>query len=133
MGYTVKRNTIRLVFEDHPTMEGAEVVCRSINLEKYFVIARLQIAGADEIEALITEFATDVLQEWNLKEEDGTEIPATKEGLMSLEPQMALDIIKAWVEGLVNVRAPLGESSSSGASLPEVSIPMETLSGNHQN
>lgn len=133
MSYTYKRTTIRLVFDD-PDMKGLEIVCRSLPLGEYFELARLKDdVSTEAAQKLMVGFAETVLESWNMREEDGREIPADLAGFLSLEPAFALKIIGAWIEGVAGVPAPLDENSNSGVTYPEVSIPMETLSANHQN
>lgn len=131
MGFEVKRTTARLIFDD-PEMAGAEVVCRGVPLGTYFELAKLQDVGTDGGLQLMQTFAEKVLDEWNLQEE-GVAIPATFDGLMSLEPGMAMAIIDAWIRSVVTVKAPLAEPSTDGDLSAAASIPMVPLSGNHRS
>ncbi|HET9889643.1 MAG TPA: hypothetical protein VFQ42_04005 [Mycobacterium sp.] len=77
-----------------------------------------------------SEAAASVLESWNLLDDDGEPVPATLEGLLSLDQDHGLKIVLAWAFRAIGVSAPLGAPSSSGGTSPEASIPMETLSPN---
>jgi len=111
MGYTVTRATVKLVFEG-TSLAGAEVLCKSTSLGSYFELAELK-SDPTAARTLIREFAEHVLDSWNLEEEDGSAIPCTEAGLLSLDPTTVMAIIEAWADGLGGVRGPLDDSSNS--------------------
>lgn len=74
-----------------------------------------------------------VLHAWNLLDEHGEPVPATLEGLRSLDDDQGFRIVMAWAFRAIGVSAPLAGPSSSGETSPEASIPMETLSPNQES
>lgn len=138
-GYKVQRTTFRLLFAD-PEHEGIEVRVRALSFgERVHVAYGLspvagesfeeQKAKFDELHALFV----DHLVEWNLTEEDDEEtpIPATLEGLYSLEPDFIGLIIGTWQAGRAAVPAPLEQRSTDGELSPVESalmaLPTESL------
>lgn len=150
MGTRIKRKVFSLSFSDDSDLAGATVKVRSISwgeLEGLFAVAgsvgaalaegataetligALDPQDVTQMTAIFAKFG-DALVEWDLEDEDGTPIPATREGLASLDADVALEIIDPWLEAVQGVRAgtPLPAGSGSGATSPEVSLPMEPLS-----
>lgn len=72
--------------------------------------------------------AAVALESWNVVDRTGQPVPATYEGLCSLDQDQAIAIIMAWAFRVIGVSAPLGERSPSGATSEEASIPMATSS-----
>lgn len=129
MGFKVQRKGVRLVFKDGTVMDGAEVVVGSLNVGDYMAFTQLSKAGTkpEEFEKIAEILGRKILS-WNLEEEDGTPIPHDVTGILGLELDMVMAIITAWTEGVTSVPAPLPEGSSSGATSPEVPIPMTPIS-----
>ncbi|WP_318205396.1 hypothetical protein [Streptomyces sp. SCL15-4] len=78
----------------------------------------------------------DALVSWNLETEDGTPVPCTREGLFSIDNDLALSLAKEWIDclgGKVDEASPLDSNSPSGEPSPVASIPMETLSAPQPN
>lgn len=139
MGFKVQRRIYRLVFED-PNLAGAIVRAKSIPFGEFLTIGRLaseiQDRGTQHAQELMDRMCITVsgaLVDWNLEDEDGTPIPCTADGLLSLDPDLAMTIIRAWMDAMGSVPDPLGGPSSGGGNFPEASIPMETLSVNLPN
>lgn len=130
MGYVPKRKVYNIKFDDH---EGLEVRATSTSTDAFIRISALaedDHSNGDLI-MLMTEFAT-VLKSWNLEEEgpDDTRVPvpATLEGLMSLELDFVQEIINGWMEAVAGVPAPLEQPLKDTATLlMEESIPMAPL------
>lgn len=68
------------------------------------------------------------LVSWNLEEDDGTPVPADYHGLMSQDIDFAIELVMAWLDGVLGTPGPLEPSSNDGMPPAGVSIPMETLS-----
>ncbi len=84
-------------------------------------------AGPEALRAvgeLLAGFAK-VLRSWDLEDDDGTAVPATLEGLRTLEMRHAMLVISTWAGAASAVPAPLSSGSSGGQPPPELSIPME--------
>jgi hypothetical protein len=151
MGHRIKRKVFLLKFEEGSDLDGATVRVRSVPFGSFLSMVGLAgSAGAAISESstpeevlsvidpedvasmgrLLSGFA-DALEFWDLEEEDGTPIPATREGVLGLDSDVALDLIRPWIMAIQGVRrdSPLPDASVSGATTAEVSLPMEPLSG----
>jgi hypothetical protein len=139
MGYVRQRKVYRLRFADED-MAGLVVQARSAPVGQFLGLAKLaELKGGDfraedaeRIDELFRGFAS-CLVDWNLEGEDGTPVPATLEGIYTQETDFILQIIFAWIEAIAGVSVPLGPRSSDGGKSLEGSMPMATLSPNHQS
>lgn len=135
-GYRRQAKQLRLTF-DGTELDGLEVLAHSVPVGTIFDIVELA-AKADEMDAegvrymgeLFGVFA-DALVEWNMEEEDGTPIPATLEGIRSLDIGEALALIKAWMQAAAGVSGPLDPGSTDGKPSEVLSLPMEPSSTSH--
>jgi hypothetical protein len=80
----------------------------------------------------VAQSLADHLIGWNIDDENGNPVPATYEGVLSLDPAELGKIGHAWMKslsGAVPVDSPLGESSPSGvpSAGEEPELPMESL------
>lgn len=110
---------------DGTEYEGAEVMVRSrLSLGLYIKLSDLanSDAGASSVYAL---FGDKILSAWNLvydgsdgDHEDGDPIPATGEGILDVQPDLAALILTKWREAIESVPAPLGEASPVGEPTP---------------
>lgn len=128
MGYVPKRKVYTLIFED-PEMNGLEVRIRGLTTGQFMdVAAKKEEAEQGGDPAELFQMMVDQLVSWNIEEEDGTPVPATLEGLKTLDMPFTMAIVNAWTDAVAGVPAPLEQSSPAGAPSLEASIPMETLS-----
>lgn len=141
MGYTPPRKRVRLRFPHH---QGLEVVAKSVPLGTFLAITSLaESAGTEagtaldlgaameamgDIEELFSMFA-DALVEWNVEDEDGNPVPATLAGLRIQDVGFCLEILRAWMEAIGGVSAPLVPPSAVGGQSLEASMPMDLSSG----
>jgi len=149
VGFVVQRRRFKLRFQDGSALDGATVRMKSVDLGVYMEMMRLAQVGmvlkdADDLSvaelltalpeiARLFDVVAGALVDWDLVEEDGSPIPATYEGVCSLEPPMVYALVEAWMEAIGGVEAPLRNGSRSGEPAPAVSLPMEPLSSPHQN
>jgi len=132
MGFRRERKIYKLKFED-PDLAGLEVLARSLPLGEFFKMSSLtegaeNMAGvAAQAEQLFREFAKSLVS-WNLEDEKGRPVPADYDGIQGQEFDFVLAIITAWMEAMASVRPPLPMPSSNGATFPEASLPMASLS-----
>ena len=134
MGFVVKRTIFDLVFTD-PDLNGIRVSAGSIDTGTFLDLTSMMSGGITQedinaVRKMFTQFAA-VLESWNLEEEDGSEIPATVEGLYSLEFPFTIRLIKAWLNTVGSIPDPLERKSISGVTSLEESMTMETLSLSH--
>lgn len=124
MGFKVKRKVFRLVFKD-TDLEGLEVMARSLTTGQLIELQEAQKGG---MHAAVTTMFAAALVSWNLEDEDGSPVPATLEGVRSMEIDFNNAVIGAWTDAVVGVKAPLSPTSSDGQPSVEASIPMDVPS-----
>ena len=130
-GYVPRRTLYKLDFSQ-TEHAGLEVTTKSASMA-----ALLDILGlADTVEAAGLKNADpaqmgrlfglfdEVLVSWNVEEEDGTPVPATKAGLLSQDPEFVMTVISAWAQAMSKAPPNLPNGSSNGATSLEGSIPM---------
>ena len=134
-GYVRKRRVYRLQFEDEE-LDGLVVKVRSASVGRLLEFMRF-LAGlsgddltADDVEkfAGLFESFADVLQEWNVEDEDGRPVPATLEGVRSQDGDFVMDIMRVWFQAVTQPPAPLPATSSAGGPSAAPPLPMEPLS-----
>lgn len=137
MGFKVTRKVINLVFDD-PGKEGLEIKAQSATIGEIITFVHLTDMVDEEarkqanaLTDLMDLFATRLIS-WNLEEEDGRPIAATRDGLYSLETDMATSIVLSWLEGVVGVSDPLSRPSKPGERELLASLPMEVSAGASQ-
>jgi hypothetical protein len=130
MGYVPRRTLYKLDFSQ-TEHAGLEVTTRSASMAALLDI----LALAETVEAAGTQNADrgqvdrlfglfdEVLFAWNVETEAGEEVPASKAGLLSQDPEFVMTVITAWVQAMVKAPPPLLKPSD-GTSM-EVSIPMK--------
>lgn len=133
-GFRPPQRVFVLNFEDDD-YAGLVVRARSVKLGSFLEVASLAQINPSTVKpedvqkftALFREFAK-ALVEWNLTEEDGTAVPATFEGVTSLDVDFVMPIIQAWMAGIAGVSSPLGQPSSNGEQSEAPPLPMAALS-----
>jgi len=131
MGYRPKFRQFKLVFtaDDYA---GLEVEVRSVSTGLYLDLVpgmeafRAGRTSLDQAAALLSALGEHLVA-WNVEGADGQPLPATLDGVRTLDLEMAVDIMSAWFEGMVAPPAPLDGGSTSGETSPEVSLPMDPL------
>jgi uncharacterized protein YggL (DUF469 family) len=133
----VPRTVYRLEFTE-PEYEGMIVRVRKMSMAEA-IRASFDLAWqpADDMAARRAkqhetfEMFIDHVLDWNLTEEDGTAVPQTVEGLLSLEPEFIGLLVGVWQAGRRAIAAPLEQNSSGGELSPVEStlteIPFENL------
>jgi hypothetical protein len=136
-GYTPKRRTFRLVFEDEE-FDGLIVRAKSVPIGGLLDALGLAALGdldpakmrpedLAKLEALFETFAAALL-EWNVRDtETGEPVPANLDGVRSQDSDFILSVIKAWYQGVVGISGPLGRNSSGGPPSGQPPLPMAPL------
>ena len=102
-------------------LEGGEVeVVADASMATFLELKRL--VTEEQGELLGRTFGNRILVGWNLVDEDDKPLPPTGDGMDELPASMALSIVTDWFETLETVSAPLGDASSDGETLEELSI-----------
>jgi hypothetical protein len=129
MGYKKKVKTFELSFKGDAEYDGLELTMKGLSIGKYLKIAELaDTADSDktaDLRPMLSSFA-DALVSWNMEDEDELEVPASLEGIESLDIEFVMTLISKWLTSVAGVSAPLGSDSGSGETSPELGIPMET-------
>lgn len=129
-GYKTPR--YRLEFPDRP---GLEVVMRGLPVGQVFATAGLADqfkAGqltSEAVQPLFALLASRIVS-WNIEGDDDEPVPATPDGVASLDMVLFGEILTAWLEHMM---APPKASPTPSANghmppLPEVSLPMAPMS-----
>jgi hypothetical protein len=125
MSYTHARKTYKLAFEGAPEFEGLEVTARGMSVGQYLEVTNLaESKDVGSVDRLLRRFA-DALVSWNVKDEDGTDIPNTYEGVASCDIDFIMRIIAAWMTAIAGVSKDLGKGLSSTGNSLELALPME--------
>ena len=131
MGYTPQRTTYVLDFGD--AYNGLEVKVRAGTLGQLLELQRFgEDLTAEQARELFERFAV-LLVRWNITDEDDRPVPATLDGLMSLEPGLARDILQAAGQAIGGVSDPLPEASPGGGPSAVASLPTVPLSPSPSN
>jgi hypothetical protein len=131
MGFKRPQTVYALVFDHH---DGLQVRAASVPVGRLLELVDMadklkagQAKALSEVRGLFEAF-TEALRSWNLEEDDGTPVPATGAGVLSLEFGFASELILAWFDAIGDVPDPLERRSTVTLPSEELSIPMEVLS-----
>jgi hypothetical protein len=89
-------------------------------------VERDDVKASAALLAQIAELLAAKMVSWDLAEDDDTPVPTTAEAIRKEDISMVMEILNAWTEVAMGVKASLGKGSNSGQPFPEESIPMET-------
>lgn len=138
MGFKVPKRTIPLNFKG-TELEGLEVNIKPLPLGEYLEFQkgfRRLVESSNEVTEEDEQFFIDtincfaqVIDSWDLEDENGTPVPATRDGIMSLDSVFVIALLDAFMAAIEGVDEDLGKDSTSGPNLEGLdSIPMEPLS-----
>lgn len=131
--FKAARKIYNLRFEGE--YDGLEIRAHGLTMGRMLEIAdqadRLEAgAGLAETRELIEAFVSKV-KVWNLQHEtlddQYEDTPIQVDAFLAHDPGLVRAAVRAWVVAIVGVDEELGKDSSSGASFPEESLPMERL------
>lgn len=136
-GYERKRKRLTLAFDDHATLDGLEIICRSVPMGVAFELAILADTFNDEADAkakraaglqLAQEFV-QLCEDWNYRDEDGRQVELTPEFLLAeFDPDEFLLVLSTWQQASTGTAAPLPQTSADGPPSVEAQIPMDVPS-----
>lgn len=159
-GYKRQRPLYMLKFADDQ-FDGLEVTAKSLPLQEFFGLQRLQMRANTDPEAAetVVRKLTEVIVSWNLLGDDDEPVPVAYAvcrvsgkpgepgqpcshhqndeaaepcdytGLCEYDLPFVLVIFGAWMESIADIPNHSPGTSSSGATSPGLSIPMEVSSG----
>ena len=110
--YTIQRRRAILIFAQ-PEYEGIHIEARlDVDLRTFLDLQ--QLAGGsdndpDKLRAAFSMFGDEILDNWNLQDEDGTVLTPDAKGFLSLPPSLGTAILGAWSEAATTA----GEASAS--------------------
>lgn len=125
MSYTHKRKTYRLQFEGDAEFDGLEVTARGLSVGQYLQVARLAESKDQEGANLLLKKFADAVVEWNVRDEDGNDIPSTYEGVEMCDFDFITKMITAWMTAIAGVSTELGKGLNSGETSLGLQLPME--------
>jgi hypothetical protein len=128
-------STVFVLDFDGTDLDGLTVKARSVPFGTFLELQELadvaDKSGAEAIAAmrkLVEQFAGTALKSWDLEDDNGP-VPATVDGLGTLEARHVLTIIGTWLRAAGGeAPAPLGEPSPGIAPSAVSSLPMVELS-----
>lgn len=129
-----KRKNYRLTWPEGHVRHGLNVVMRGMSIDDMQAATALKGATGEDVEkskellAQVAELLAAKMVSWNLTEDDETPVPITVENIRREDLTMIMEILNAWTEAAVGVKATLGKGSNSGSTFPEESIPMDASS-----
>jgi hypothetical protein len=150
MGFTPPRKVYVLDFAD-TELDGLEVRAKSAPLGMMLQLGASadsfngvpdvgEMAELDEARQLalvkgsmtqlraIVDMYAGVLVGWNLTDDDGQPVPATADGLLTLDPPHLMMIIRAWQQAVAAVPPASAPTSNAGAPSEVPPLPMAALS-----
>ena len=97
--FVIQRRRAILVFAQ-PEYEGIRIEARlDVDLRTFLDLQ--QLAGASDnnpegLRSAFQMFGDEILESWNLQDEDGTVLPPNAAGFLSLPPTLGTAILGAW-------------------------------------
>lgn len=135
-GFRPARTLYKLDFS-RTELAGLEVTTRAVSVDGLTAIIDLAAtmdagddAGVEDVAKvgeLFGRFAA-VLVSWNIEDDDGQPVPATREGLGTLYFPFVMTVIMAWITEMSQAPPPLPGSSGSGGSSAEASLGLASSS-----
>lgn len=135
MGYVPKRTLYKLDFSQ-TEYAGLEVTTRSASMDVLLEVLELSdlfeqsgIKAIDkkQLDAVFGLFG-QVLHSWNVETEDRQPVPATKDGLLSQDPEFVMAVVAAWAGEMTQAPPPLPGGPNSGATSKEAALQLASLS-----
>ena len=109
--FVLQRRRARLEFAQ-PEYEGMFIETRlDVDIRTFFELQALASddSGTGNMKAAFEMFGSQILEAWNIQDEDGTTLPADAVGFMALPPTLGTAILGAWSEAVTSA----GEASAS--------------------
>lgn len=131
MGYRPPRKIYKLDFAG-TEYEGLEVSMRGVTVGEE--LEQESRRGTPGFGRYIFDLMASLLVEWNVEDDNGEPVPATRDGVLTQDSTMVQSILEALQAAVSGVPDPLPQSLPSGEPSPAVSeIPMEALSPNPES
>ncbi len=127
-----KRKNYKLTWPEGHARHGLNVVMRGMSIDDMNMVTAFKNVTKDDVEESaellnsIAELLASKMVSWDLAEDDDTIVPISVATIRGEDLNMVMEILNAWTDAAVGVKANLGKGSTSGNTFPEDSIPMET-------
>lgn len=135
MAYRAKSKVRQIVFTDDHEFAGLHMTVRGVSIGKFLRLLSMaeiksKVPTEEELQRLrdFYGYFADALVDWDMEDEDGNPVPPTAEGVSSLDFELVTKLVMEYADAIAGVSAPLGESSTSGGTFQEQSLPMEVRS-----
>lgn len=128
-GFEAPETLLALDFSDTP-YKGLEVTVAAGTVGEFLDMQELVTDGAEN-RLLFRRFCA-LLRSWNVTR-GGKPVPATYEGLLTLEPAFVDMIITVWMKNVTSAPPPLNGNSPSGTTSPEALLAAASQSLSPQN
>lgn len=131
MAYQITRRVYTLDVAGHPDLT---VRARSVSMAQVIDLSESMearifgpVVAPENLPHLtrVMQALGGALVDWDLVDEDGSPVPASIDGLKTLDHDLFRAVALAWFAALTAVPAPLERPSPDGGPSPEQSIPME--------
>ena len=110
--FTLERRRAVLVFSQ-PEYEGIHIEARlDVDLRTFLELQLLAGAGdadAASLKSAFIMFGDEILEKWNIQDEDGSVLSADSVGFLTLPPALGTAILGAWADAA----STSGEASAS--------------------
>lgn len=106
---------------------GLKIRTRGVSTGTMIDITTVDDEDPNSLAFIFEQFAS-VLTWWNMVDDDDQPVPATLEGVRSIDYRMGQAIVRAWQRTVTGVSDPKEPPSIGGLPLVEASLPMETSS-----
>ena len=154
MAYKAQRTIHNISFAENHTLHGLNMKTKTASIKEFATLAKMLTkigskfkqgiipeSGDEALSSVddavrawdsVTEIFASKLISWDM-ELDDVPVPATLEGIKSLEDNLVMIVVEGWMEAIGGTPDPLERNSTNGESLPEVTLPMELPSLNLPN
>ena len=98
MGFLLERRDMVITFSEDHDYHGAEIKgLLDADVKTFLKLQSINdSSGSQELESAFKMFGDTIIQEWNVENSDGSTVPATGEGFLSLPPAFCLAVITEW-------------------------------------
>lgn len=138
MGFRKQKITYNLVWPEDHDYHGLEVLTKSLSVSELMDLTRMAEKAnaadadmaADASDKMLSTFAKSLIS-WNLEDEDGTPVPATRDGISDQDMAFVQSVLAEWMGAVAGVSAPLDKASASTGisgetlNLAELSSPLK--------
>ena len=104
--FVLQRREANLQFPETSEFHGLDVrVKLDVPLSLFLEFQKIGVEGAtsEDMTYQFKQFGDEVLQDWNMVDEDMEAVPANGDGFMTLPPSVCVAIVTSWAENVSQV------------------------------